>query len=139
MIETIRWSALSPEQRDTHIAEKIMGNPISCKGELRLSMLDEVSPVWWRCLVCGMAGECLFKDVPQNHLPPIPHYSTDMDAAWRIVVKLKGAVLDASYKHDMLLCRATFVTVDSEYHAYGRMPEAICIAALRANGYEVIL
>jgi Phage ABA sandwich domain len=137
MSEPIDWKALTPEQRNRLIATKVMDwteQPcdLDAHPEMELAIYSDGFACCPRCGVYDHIGSL------EHDIIPPPPYSTSMDAAWLIVEKRKGAVLDATYKHDRLLCRATFCTVEAVHEAYGvTMQEAVCIAALHAVGVEV--
>lgn len=69
---------------------------------------------------------------------PLPHYSTDIAAAWEVVekvgdIKLEGyRCVDGCFRW----CVTTFDLDDIEIRA-DTAPMAICLAALKAKGVEV--
>ena len=75
----MNWSLLSSQQRDARIHEQVMHLPLETpctSGEL-----DVYKDFYWQC-TCGWEG-------PINgntaHAIPIPVYTTDMNAAWKVV------------------------------------------------------
>jgi len=111
----------------------------------------EVMGVIWdesRCRVCGWplvpegeqgcwASNCSMRPLPERRADELPHYATNIAAAWRIIESLCGPdYMTARFDHGGGTTRCGFYTV----HA-GRLiavanadsaPLAICLAALKA-------
>lgn len=131
-MEPINWRAMTPYQRNALIAEKVMGRRI---------VKDEW--VYW-----------LVERTDGTGTEEIPRYSQSLDAAWLLWTKLaEGDDGKAFVRQCKFMCAWT-EDDDVEhydwrtYNAYrpfleiGDMPnvtaERICIAMLRAFGYEVL-
>lgn len=141
MSEPIRWQQLTPEQRNALIAEKVMrwqGKP--CDGEWA-----ELSGGWF-CTKCGYDGNW-GDGFAHTELPP--RYTQSMDAVWPVL--LSAAYHTPSEKssslqklaHELFNCGMIDDLHDlNPYWVLGLMqgwtPEFLCIACLRACGYEVI-
>jgi len=151
MSEPINWKAMTPEQRNRCVAEKVMGFPSECFGALNVTPCTPLSApayVVWTCDACFFVGSGDSEvDAPKEHVPVIhiPPYSTSMDTAWEVVRQMNkpingkfdryAAFIDHLEKivgsnmfFDLFYCD------ENESHL---TPERICIAALRACGYEV--
>lgn len=138
MSETIKWSALTPEQRDTLIAEKIMGwTPEPCDA---LDQMIDFSDGWY-CKACGV-----YKWLPgrQEHNKPTPRYSQNMDTAWLILKHFSD--WEEHYQFHEKFMSYFEETVSDRWDEDGLTfeglalltPEQICIATLKAVGCEVI-
>jgi Phage ABA sandwich domain len=139
--EVIDWNSLSPERRDTLIAEKIMRwHPEECKPESYQVVANLDS---YRCYKCGKHAP--IESGYYYHLQKTPRYSTSMDAAWLIVermTQLREPVYGSPFRIFTMELRNQ---ADRHLHEsdwiynffLSLTPEAICIAALRACGIEV--
>jgi hypothetical protein len=148
MSETIQWAALTPEQRNLLIAEKIMGWDATqpCTGTF-LPLDPEPDGLY--CPKCG--AEICWGDDEEHHTPLPPHYSESMDAAWMVLQEIvrrpkqDGAINDAFGKFaDAMLYEDNHDAFSEIFPAYQIFsmaaewtPERICIAALKAVGCEV--
>ena len=125
--ETIEWHALTPEQRNAVVAEKVMG--------LRVYKKD----TWGRWAIERLDKPGLTEEIPL--------YTTSLDAAWPIWTKLGDYDIQRKFlcawveddnpeRYDWKSCNPylDFLDVESMQHI---TPERICLAALRACGYEV--
>lgn len=77
---------------------------------------------------------------------PVPHYSTDIAAAWLVVEAMRGRGLHLQMNDTLSAYRARFFTVESTrdwdrestdgayYEFADTAPHAICLAALKAVG-----
>jgi hypothetical protein len=112
----IKWSELSPRERDALVAEKVMGfnkSDLDFMGEIHVE-----------------------KDGIHRELP---HYTTDIAAAWEVVEKLNCQ----GYRVE-IVCGSqgdTYVTfviggIRCRVDCYN-LKEAICLAALKAVGVEI--
>ena len=139
MSDSIKWSLLSPEDRDRLVAEKIMGwQPVQCDEDVELTVYDD-GDAW--CPRCHAREH--INSFDHDIIPP-PAYTRSLDAAWQIAelerfshVELMrysiGDVIDPAYKYD---CR--LITNGEAFHSFGYTPqEAICLAALRAAGLGI--
>lgn len=107
---------------DALIAEKVMGwkfNP---------------GKVWIR-----PGGPAPFEDVYKTQPP---EYSTDISAAWEVVKKLKHLHPQISYCDTTCQWTLRFNNINKEISEFSDIdgdstaPHAICLAALKAVGYE---
>jgi len=101
------YLALPDREKDTLIAEKVMGCKISDN-----------------CTELGQGHERRYPDAK------IPNYSTSIEAAWEVVERMKDKPLhlDGSLKGDWL-CKFDAFGLDA---GGDTAPEAICLAALKA-------
>ena len=100
-----KWNDMSPRERDSLVAEKVMNLDILNRFDTPLN-----AKIWH----------------------PIQHYTTDITAAWEVVVHMK-------YRFD-LSCRGRWKASfgdEPKYEIALTAPEAICLAALRAKGVEI--
>lgn len=68
----------------------------------------------------------------------IPHYSTDIAAAWEVVEKLKGQSMVLNYGEDTQGWECSFIVGGKRYTSVRSIiTHAICLAALKAVGYEL--
>lgn len=141
-MEPINWRAMTPEQRNDVMHEKVMGH--ARKTTTHTSKTR--------------AGDSFSYNVTswQTGEPETPRYSQSMDAAWQVLqemVKRKEPETDDSVQFEIFTEQMLAVggwdnsTVWSEIYPASEVfvmavkwtPEAICIAALRALGYEVVI
>jgi len=132
--EPIKWSALTPEQRDALVAEKVMGwKP----GQICTGLFSDN----YHCDRCG-ATSLSHEDHPAVPLP----YTTSMDAAWAVWGKMKE---DAKWHRfcfelDEVLTQHKYRREDRTYITWFEQflsalnGDAICLAALRAAGVEIV-
>ena len=145
MSESIQWSALTPDQQDRIIAEKIMGVPAICSGALHQ---DSRNSGFWTCDTCAAFGHTA---PPASHAPEvdIPAYSADLDAAMLVVRKMNEphdgkfdryarfiAELEKIVGSDMFFDLFYCDPASDDQHLTA---ERLCVAALRAVGVEVQL
>jgi hypothetical protein len=106
-------------------------------------------PVCDKPMSADLPDKCSLFHVAEHFAPDeplIPHYSTDISAAWEVVEKLG----DVKLKRSLYNCTTdkenkweAFCTVHDEYGlmGYGAMADtaalAICLLALKAKGIEV--
>lgn len=82
------------------------------------------------------AGESYFED-KEGTLPGyyIPHYSTQISAAWEVVEKMKEEYLwEMAWNHAL---KAWTCYLNGEGSKSDTAPHSICLAALKAKGVEV--
>jgi len=129
--DTIKWSELTPKQRDEEIHEKVMGHT-------RHTVRHEVP---------SRAGGIAFISsytTWQTGGQETPRYSQCMDSAWLVVEKMKEPDADPGWEGN----RSRFADFSDELVPFAESsslfdvlwcitPEAICIAALRACGFQV--
>lgn len=87
MSEAICWKALTPEQRDRCVAEKVMGwteqlCDLDAHDGMELAIYDSGDAYCPRCHAYGYID-----DLEHGIIPP-PRYTQSMDAAWLIVEKM---------------------------------------------------
>jgi hypothetical protein len=104
---------------DTLVTEKVMGIDIGTRQAFK--------PI----------GED-FKYVGEMRMNDIPHYSTDISAAWELMEKFKWAEPEVSYSDEQHCWYAILNKgMNSGIMNTGdSAPHAICLAALKAVGYE---
>lgn len=147
----MNWYEMTPEQRDALIAEKVMEwQPKECNPDPKqmvVGMLDEKS-YGYACYKCGSHGRVDKKYY--KHLEATPRYSTDMNAAWKIIThySIHAVLLERQffkttdrYGDDVHLWECSFEfggtseKLGKSVYAAGKTPqEAICKASLRAVG-----
>ena len=128
---TIKWSELTPEQKDRIIAEKVMNwQEKQCDGEH-----GEVSGGWF-CTKCGREGNW-GEDFYHAELPP--RYTTSLDAAWLGVERVTQAPQSQEEALQFRSTRFMFWFEQSNLwtHTREEAANALCVAALRACGVEV--
>lgn len=81
-----------------------------------------------------------YTDNPTYQIP-VPHYSTDIAAAWEVVEKLKALNENGDFHLEHLwgFWRVSTCNSPSGWSAWTRgqtAPHAICLAALKAVGHE---
>jgi hypothetical protein len=132
MSEIINWKVAS-RQRDTIIAEKVMG------WKQHPSDIDETCTQW----ESPQGDWYLLSDADG-----VPHYTTSMDAAWLVVrmmnVPHSPAFPDYRDYANFIDCLQEIVGSDLFFDLFycdadgdHLTPERLCIAALRALGYTV--
>jgi len=152
----MKWSEMSTEERDRLVYEKVMGNPAICTGKLIVDKKDTPSRaggIAWShyqavCTNCEFErGYMDSNTIPERHAPmeDIPHYSTDMNAAWQIVeagkfhsVELECYLPDIT-EPALYRCFILVVAEGQPYKQYASKTaqEAICLASLKARGVRV--
>lgn len=154
MGEVIHWKTLTPEQRDVLVHEKVMGaTELNCTGKMVYDGEDADETPYYLCPQCGLRlllPNYYNRGVPKSHIIPIPDYTRSMDAAWKVL--LSAAYHSPHEKvsslqklaHELFNCGMI-----DDLHALnpylvlgiiqGWAPEFLCIACLRACGYEVIV
>lgn len=140
---TVKWQEWTPEQRNMFVAEKIMGwtqwQPCDC------TEADLVRNVgYYRDIVCRVCGRDIEEDEGTEHSQEKPpRYSESLDAAFKMVVHVIG-----KHSNTYERARAFFAElgkVEGPVHVImswadfrDLTADKLCIAALRAMGYEVI-
>lgn len=83
---------------------------------------------------CGLVGDPL----NLNQLLAVPHYSTDLRAAWEVLEeiksKLKGEIAISCVNHNMWEIFPNWHTDGQSLAEAETMPLAICLAALKLVG-----
>jgi hypothetical protein len=104
------WAEMTPRQRDALVAEKVM-------GWAKIEYSDGTVGFWWK----------------------VPHYTTDIAAAWAVVEKMRECGINYSVHNygDGHECVFDKEMVVFERVSSSSAPEAICLAALRALGVDV--
>ena len=119
------------------IAEKVMGLPDTtwCSHKMVYgATTDGVKHKQGTCSICGAA----FEDYGRiKNYEDLPHYSTDISAAWEVVAKNFSDIELESF--DNLSSWECWVCGKEGYtKAYAdTAPMAICLAALKAVGVEI--
>lgn len=146
MPDTLRWSALSPEQRNALIHEKVMGKRLTCGGTIEFSEHDVPSRAGgvaftmtiWTCQRCGEVGS---GKPPECHekLVPLPSYTTDMNAAWLIVEHITNPPTSACEPYHSAGPRFAlwFKTADLWASTGQEAAEMICLHALKCVGVHL--
>ncbi len=81
MSETIKWSALTPEQRDALLAEKVMGLKIEHWTD---ETYKDADPAY-----CYVKGYVVINEPGSiSHWSPVPRFSQSMDDAWLVIKHL---------------------------------------------------
>jgi hypothetical protein len=116
--EPIKWNELTQRERDTLVAEKVMGWVVT--GEFGYPNRND-----------GNIGSLTQK---------IPHYTTSIADAWQVVEKMHQTHMVAIFADkEYTVHMIPKVTIRCFNEAItSTAPEAICIAALRAVGCEVV-
>lgn len=120
------WTDLTPRERDCLVAEKVMSIKVIDLGD---GILYYNAPI----------GTCSF--YCKNHQHMLPEYSTDINAAWDVVEKMRN-ILGQDIQSFSL-----WTTTTGTYGAHFKLginnsfgdtaPLAICLAALKAMGVEI--
>ena len=118
--QIINWKALQPRERDALVAEKVFERTID------------------RSMTFGQL--LMFRDGSNALTEVIPHYTTD--DVWSVVDHLRLKRFDihvasAPFQYDALIMDRRMGGKDFEASAQSA-PEAICIAALKCCGCEVM-
>jgi hypothetical protein len=144
MSARVSWKALSPRERDALVAERVMGwrryrsSYHPCYALLSADLLRDGAMVDQGAEV--PAEPC------RDAYGRVPHYTTDIAAAWEVVEQFKADGVWFSIESNAVEWEADIRTVvnddDEQVIRLGvgyamTAPEAICIAALRACGVEV--
>jgi hypothetical protein len=129
---------------DALIAETVMGANLNemCEGE----MGDYYDG--WMCFKCGEYGSWSEMDKYENHRVHLRHYSTRIEDAWQVVekiglsiIKSKDGYLAGRYDLEQEYLDVEMGVIDGHlslgYVDAPTAPLAICLAALKAVGYEV--
>ena len=142
MSEAIKWAELTPQQRDTLVAEKIMGwRATPCDGE---QGEQPISSDGWFCLKCGYDGN--WGD-SFEHMELPPRYTTRLDAIKQLRQRmaerfpLLNLHLIAFTYHRCYAAFAEEYPYENWEWAEGNgehcMEEAICKAALKVCKWKV--
>jgi hypothetical protein len=158
-MEPINWRAMTPEQRNEIIHQKVMGVKLLCTGRLVKSTRDELmrrsAYICMECLaVLAVTDDYLLnRALPKQHRKHIPPYTTSLDVAWKLVEHLRGQkycvafhlgydarkVYEGMFSFRNVGADQVRVPYKLSIQTSETSPaEAICIAALRACGYEVL-
>jgi hypothetical protein len=145
----VKWSELSTEERDRLVHTKVMGKAITCTGIAVTKMVKNPSRIageyfeypTWHCDTCGREEPRAApkeRDIPGD----IPSYSTDMNAALLVATHERFSHtyfnhIRASqlYSCSLYWLKSGEAQITTELAPL--LPEAICIAALKACGVEV--
>lgn len=141
------WNLLSPQQRNLLVATLVMDwQPAPCtEGEI-----NEYAG-YWLCTCGWQSREIVGNGTPTAHMKPMPDYTTDMNAAWEVLLRVAvgkkphdgSAELDARASSFFCeLCNVTDMLDPGElYPAFDMLsfavrwtPESICKAALTMIG-----
>lgn len=134
--DTIEWGKLSSRERDATVAERVMG---LC-GHWELEKLHGAASGFQctKCKATFCVGTIEF-DIPRSR-----PYTTSIAAAWEVVEKLpegwKWILTNYGDGCSFLIFKPDmYVDIGAEDFegSSPSTPEAICIAGLRAKGYEV--
>jgi hypothetical protein len=115
-----QWNEMTTRERDALVAEKVMG--------------------WTRVRNMGDCDEFRKNDYwgfNGVYTDRIPHYTTDISAAWQAADKFHIVELQKFGARNIYRC---FVYTDSNHNGAGvanTAPEAICKAVLTAVGVDV--
>jgi hypothetical protein len=138
----MKWSELAEEERDRLVHEKVIGASIGkCAGTAYYT--GRIGEDEWYCEECKK----YYYDIEDGgkHDAPIPHYSTDMNAAWQIVREMNKPEFGSYDRYARFIDELEKI-VGSELffdlfycHPEGDHlnPDRICIAALKACGVEI--
>jgi len=130
----MKWDKMTPRQRDALVAWKVM------------ELSFDYSAMW-------LEDKLEVEYIEETINPQVPHYTTSMDAAWKLVSHcgIRAIVLEHIfckttdiYGDDVLLWQCRFEyggTSDKAGKPVSSTaltpPEAICKATLRAMGAEI--
>jgi len=131
------WEEMGERERDALVAEKVMGQPVTCEEEL--DFVEDGS--FLECPVCRATStiqESMKNERIAHMRGDIPHYTTMMSDAWTVVERMLDKVV-CTCEVGNRANESTYViiTFDRTLSQYKRrtsastMPEAICIAALK--------
>jgi hypothetical protein len=124
MSEVIHWQALTPEQRDALVAEKVMEQRIHVEpaGETEYDLALVINDA------AGVA-----------RIEPIPRYTQSLDAAWLVVERIEDANVTVTHiPRAYQRCTIEFYDGNRIEVFENTAPEAICVAALRAVGCGIV-
>ncbi|SRR6266700_3485660 len=156
MSESIKWQELTAEQRDRLVHEKVMKQSVDTgECEHRYGTFEVTCPS------CRSSWEEYSPNRSHLHGKGIPHYTQSLDAAWQVVEKINAGnftlervvnspidqqISSTPYSDKHHFYEAAFYLGENwqkttqTYHNQANTPhEAICIAALRASGIEVVV
>lgn len=133
-MEPIKWHKLTPAQRDAEIHEKVMGH--ARKTATHTSKTR--------------AGDSFSYNITswQTGGPDTPRYSRSLDDAWLVLQEMvKHSQFEEFVNHMFANSEWDSSSAQSEIYPASAMfilaaqwtPESICVAALRALGYEVVI
>lgn len=138
----MKWSELDKAARNALVAEKVVGIDLTCTGNFKY-VLSDLN--YYECLECG--AKMAIHPLPVSHARNVPDYCGDMNAAMLIVQSQKFMSVTLNYSegwHSETERWQVYDCIISPYEmpgpicAYGQnMPEAICLAALKACGVEI--
>lgn len=136
------WDEMSPRERDALVAEEVM-EMTPCPHYERVNFGAAGGPMLQRD---NEACDCDGETYPEDAIGSIhgtiggcPHFTTDISAAWRVVEEMRDddywfkLLIDYSPERVKATCRGEV----SSFRDSDRVPEAICLAALRAKGVSV--
>jgi hypothetical protein len=129
--DVIKWNELSPWERNVEVAEKVMG---LC-GHRRLEPYPP-HPKDFQCVEC----KCRFCfETIEDETPRSRPYTLSISAAWEVIEHIAPRIFSLNRYNDGPHCEMSDGNDNSEvFSAYGTsFPEAICITALKAKGYEI--
>ena len=143
MSKVIEWGKLSERERDGVVAEMMGWTNIKLDPTKRVCTVGMDFNGWF-CTGPAMGTEP--GDTESDPSSPLHHYTTDIAAAWEVVETAFWWSVSKRHKmygegHDAII-RFGIPGEILEGHSWGAnysAPEAICIAALRAKGFEVIV
>lgn len=138
----MKWSEMTPEQRDKLVHEKVMGvDPaVSCSGTFVPNPHDGCETLY--CPKCD-AG-VFFGDSKTHKQPLVPAYTTDMNAALQIIEldRFSNVRFERTWRNEHIppelyyLC--SIVTHGDLYYCNAATAQdAVCLAALYACGIEI--
>lgn len=146
----VKWSEMTPEERDKLVHEKVMELPLSmpCTGAIawKRDPFNNRERGHWIC-ECGYYG--VTDDTLHFGLSSIPVYSASMDAAWLVVRRMNETVKSDLPEQDALYPKfiASLRELIGSNFLYAALwcsengdaltPRRICLAALKAVGIEV--
>lgn len=145
----MKWNEMQPDDRDVLVHEKVMGktDPEICDFDPKMTVMttgDDPTSFDWHCYKCGAHGK-VTRNGYYQHPKAIPHYTTSMDVAWKIVEKMKKGnwgkfcrELDNVLTHNKWdrANNKPYVTWFEQF-LWSFNVEAVCLAALRTVGEEV--
>lgn len=118
---------------ETGVNPKFSGVIMTAGPELDALVADKVMGLTVEKTVFG---DFVIKMAYVNHV--IPHYSTDIVAAWEVVEKLKSQSVVLNYGEDTQGWECSFIVGGKRYTSVRSIiTHAICLAALSAVGHEL--
>lgn len=142
MSEIIKWNELTPEERNVLIAQKVMGLRVEHWTE---ETYKDADPNY-----CYVTGYVIINEPRTfSYWSSVPRYTQSLDSAMQVVQAIKPTrrgYLDMTYwSEDYSTVVFHLPDTDEDYYdlkmfSYDgslSLPEAICIAALKAKGYQV--